>query len=174
MAKISPQDPPQFSRSTTPMKMLCLSMHLSSLQQLVLMSNTLYSDLIGCFPDPSHNGAQYKFVSVSEMYIHVETMRTRHHSEYITAYKITLNFFAHLGRKPAFHGLDNETSEPLETFALENNISIQYCPPHTHWSLKAERAIRTLNNHFISTPCTAAPEFPMALWDPSLRPALAF
>ena len=135
------------------------------------MSDTLHLDLTGRFPVPSHNGAQYIFVSVLDGYIHVETMRTRPHTKYITAYKKTLNFFAHLGRKPAFQRLDNETSGPLETFALENNISIHYNRPHTHRSLKAERAIRTLKNHFIFTLCTAAPEFPMALWDELLPQA---
>ena len=92
-------------------------------------------------------------------------MKTRHHQEYIAAYKRTLNFFGRLGRCPSFQRLDNETSAPLEAFALANNINIQYCPPHTHRSLKAERAIRTFKNHFIVTLCTAAPDFPLNLWD---------
>ena len=105
------------------------------------------------------------FVSVLDGYIHVEPMKTRHHQEYVAAYKITLNFFARLGRRPTFQRLDNETSGPLEAFAIANNITIQYCPPHTHRSLKAERAIRTFKNHFIATLCTAAPDLPLTLWD---------
>ena len=93
--------------------------------QVILASQTLHSDLTG----PSRNGAQYLFVSVLDGYIHVETMKTRHHSEYVAAYKCTLNFFARSGRRPAFQRLDNETSAPLEAFALANDISIQYCPP---------------------------------------------
>lgn len=46
-----------------------------------------------------------------------------------------------------------------------NHISIQYCAPHQHRALKAERAIRTFKNHFISTLCTVAPDFPLDLWD---------
>ena len=144
---------------------------LTAYTRVVLLSDTLHSDLTGRFPVPSHNGSQYIFVSVLDGYIHVETMKTRHHTEYVTAYKKTLNFFAQRGRRPAFQRLDNETSGPLEVFANTNNISIQYCPPHTHRSLKAERAIRTLKNHFIATLCTAAPEFPMTLWDELLPQA---
>jgi Reverse transcriptase (RNA-dependent DNA polymerase) len=139
--------------------------------QVVLMSDTLHSDLTGRFPVTSHNGAQYIFVSVLDGYIHVEAMKTRHHTEYVTAYKKTLNFFAAVGRRPAFQRLDNETSSQLETFALANTITIQYCPPHTHRSLKAERAIRTFKNHFIATLGTVAPEFPLTLWDELLPQA---
>ena len=136
--------------------------------QIILASSTLHSDLTGRFPVTSRTGAQYMFVSVLDGYIHVETMKTRHHQEYVAAYKRTLNFFGRLGRRPSFQRLDNETSAPLESFATDNNITIQYCPPHTHRSLKAERAIHTFKNHFIATLCTAAPDFPLTLWDDML------
>ena len=55
--------------------------HPTAYTQLVLMSDTLHSDLTGLFPIPSHNGAQYIFVSVLDGYNHVGTMRTRHHSK---------------------------------------------------------------------------------------------
>ena len=140
----------------------------SAYTQVILASHTLNSDLTGRFPVTSRTGAQYMFVSVLDGYIHVEPMKTRHHNEYVSAYKRTLNFFARCGRRPSFQRLDNETSGPLEAFAADNNITIQYCPPHTHRSLKAERAIRTFKNHFIATLCTAAPDFPLTLWDDML------
>ena len=76
-----------------------------------------------------------------------------------------------LGRKPIFQRLDNETSTALETFARTNSISIQYCAPHQHRALKAERAIRTFKNHFIATLCTVAEDFPLGLWDELLPQA---
>ena len=133
--------------------------------KIVIISDTLHSDLTGRFPVTSTTGAQYIFVSVLDGYIHVETMKTRHHTDYVAAYKKTLNFFARLGRRPSFQRLDNETSGQLEAFAISSDITVQYCPPHTHRSLKAERAIRTFKNHFIATLCTVAPEFPLTLWD---------
>ena len=152
------QDPPENDVLTPP----------NAYTQVVLASQTLHSDLTGRFPVTSRNGAQYLFVSVLDGYIHIETMKTRHHTEYVAAYKRTLNFFARFGRRPAFQRLDNETSAPLEAFALANNITIQYCPPHTHRSLKAERAIRTLKNHLVATLCTADPDCPLTLWDEML------
>ena len=129
------------------------------------LTDTMHTDLTGKFPVTSFSGMQYIMVSVMDGYIHVEAMRTRHHLEYIAAYKRTVNFFAKLGRKPVFQRLDNETSTALETFARINNITIQYCAPHQHRALRAERAIRTFKNHFIATLCTVAHDFPLALWD---------
>ena len=135
------------------------------------LTETMHSDLTGKFPVTSFSGMQYIIVSVMDGYIHVEPMRSRHHLEYITAYKRTINFFSRLGRKPIFQRLDNETSNALETFARTNNISIQYCAPHQHRALKAERAIRPLKNHFIATLCTVAEDFPLGLWDELLPQA---
>ena len=104
-------------------------------------SQTLHSDLTGRFPVTSRTGAQYMFVSILDGYSYVEPMSLRHHNEYVEAYKRTLNFFARCGRRSSFQRLDYETSAPLEAFAVANNITIQYCPLHTHRSLKAERAI---------------------------------
>ena len=61
--------------------------------------------------------------------------------------------------------LDNETSIPLEAFIRKLDISIQYCPPSQHRTLRAERAIRTFKNHAISTFCTTSKLFPTVIWD---------
>ena len=135
------------------------------------LTETMHSDLTGKFPVTSFSGMQYIIVSVMDGYIHIEPMRSRHHLEYIAAYKRTINFFSNLGRKPLFQRLDNETSNALETFARTNNISIQYCAPHQHRALRAERAIRTFKNHFIATLCTVAEDFPLGLWDELLPQA---
>ena len=135
------------------------------------LSQTMHSDLTGKFPVTSFSGMQYILVSVLDGYGHVEPMKTRHHLEYIAAYKRTINYFSKLGRKPLFQRLDNETSVALENFARQKNISIQYCAPHQHRALKAERAIRTFKNHFIATLCTAATDFPLGLWDELLLQA---
>ena len=94
-------------------------------------------------------------------------MTSRHQTSYITAYESTLSFWDALGHKR----LDNETSSALEHYATKNNVSIQYCPPGQHRSLKAERAIRTFKNHFISTLCTVSSYFPLNLWNKLLPQA---
>jgi hypothetical protein len=38
-------------------------------------------------------------------------------------------------------------------------------PPHVHRCNAAERAIRTLKNHFIAILCGTDPQFPLHLWD---------
>ena len=57
-------------------------------------------------------------------------MKTRHHQECIAAYKRTLKIFGHLGRRPSFQRLNNETSAPLEAFALATT-STYNTAPHT-------------------------------------------
>ena len=133
--------------------------------KVIPMSTVAHSDLTGRFPVTSFTGHQYVFITVMNSYIHVEPMKTRHHTDYIAAYKKTITFFGLLGRKILFQRLDNETSAPLEAFARSNGITIEYCPPHQHRSLKAERAIRTFKNHFIATLGTVYSNFPMQLWD---------
>ena len=136
-----------------------------------LLTETMHSDLTGKFPITSFSGMQYIIISVLDGYIHAEPMKSRHHLEYIAAYKRTINFYSKLGRKPIFQRLDNETSTTLESFARGNDISVQYCAPHQHRALKAERAIRTFKNHLISTLCTVADDFPLGLWDELLPQA---
>ena len=135
------------------------------------LSQTAHSDLTGRFPVKALSGSEYVFISVLDGYIHCEAIASRHQSNYVNAYKNTLAFWDKVGHKPLFQRLDNETSLALETYAVKNNVSIQYCPPGQHRSLKAERAIRTFKNHFISTLCTVATDFPLTLWDKLLPQA---
>ena len=133
--------------------------------KFIPLSHTAHSDLAGRFPIKAASGAEYIFISVLNGYIHCEPMTSRRQTSYITAYKSTLSFWEVLGHKPLYQRLDNETSSALEQYASKNNVSIQYCPPGQHRSLKAERAIRTFKNHFISTLCTVSSDFPFNLWD---------
>ena len=137
----------------------------------ISLSQTAHSDLTGRFPIKALSGSEYVFISVLDGYIHCEPIASRHQSNYVNAYKNTINFWDKVGHKPLFQRLDNETSIALETYAAKNNILIQYCPPGQHRSLKAERAIRTFKNHFISTLCTVAIDFPLTLWDKLLPQA---
>lgn len=122
-----------------------------------ITTHTAHSDITGRFPIISRTGNQYPLVS-PDGYIHAQPMKSRHHTEYIKAYAATIKWFADLGHKPVFQRLDNETFIPLETFIKKLNISIQYCPPSQHRALKAERAIRKLKIHVISTFCTTGIE----------------
>jgi hypothetical protein len=135
------------------------------------LTETMHSDLTGKFPITSFSGMQFIIVSVMDEYIHVEPMRSRHHLEYVATYKRTVNFFPKLGPKPLFQRLDNETSNAFETFPRTNSVSIQYCAPHQHRALRAERAIRTFKKHFIATLCIVADDYPLGIWDKLLPQA---
>ena len=73
--------------------------------QVFVLTETMHSDLTGKFPVTSFSGMQYIIISVLDGYVHVEAMKSRHHLEYIAAYKRTINFFSKLGRKPIFNDL---------------------------------------------------------------------
>ena len=54
------------------------------------LTETMHSDLNGKFPITSFSGMQYIIISVMDGYIHVESMRSRYHLEYVAAYKLGL------------------------------------------------------------------------------------
>ena len=62
--------------------------------------------------------------------------------------------------------LDNEEiTEYKRIIKYEWGVGYQLIPPHIHSRNAAERAIRTLKAHFISTLTGIAPTFPNNLWD---------
>jgi hypothetical protein len=60
---------------------------------------------------------------------------------------------------------DNETSGQLKRFLQKQGIQVSFVPPNNHRANAAERSIRDVKNHLISTLATADPAFPLALWD---------
>ena len=135
------------------------------------LSDTNHTDLTGRFPITSRRGNQYVLVSVFEGYVRLEPMASRKGTSYVKAYQSMMEFFRSHGRVPKFQRLDNETSGELEKYLREQQITIQYVPPHTHRANKAERAIRDVKNHLISTLCTVHASFPLTLWDEMLPQA---
>ena len=129
------------------------------------LSHTVSADLTGRFPVTAHSGAQYVLISEMDGHIHAEPMISRHHTVYIASFTRTIAFFTALGRIPFFLRLDNETSNQLDAFMKRQGVRIQFCPPGMHRANRAERSIQTFKNHTISTLCTTAKDFPLALWD---------
>jgi hypothetical protein len=54
------------------------------------------------------------------------------------------------GFKPKLQTLDNEASTALKNFFTVNDIAYQLVPRHCHRRNAAERAIRTLKEHFVA------------------------
>ena len=138
----------------------------TKLLDLTAENGTLrHSDTTGRFPIPAKSGAQYVLIMYCGNYIHAETLKSRSASDFVSAYASGTNFFLSKGITPHYERLDNETSTQLTTFCQSQGITIQYVPPHDHRANKAERAIRTWKNHFISILCTCDPDFPFEAWD---------
>ena len=134
--------------------------------KLVGRTLTNFSDLTGRFPVQAINGDSYMLVMYSEgaNYIHIETMPNRSSEEYVKSFQRGYKFFADHGFKPEFERLDNEISADLIAFFATEKIGYQLSPPGMHRANKAERAIQTWKQHFISVLSTTDKDFPLNLW----------
>jgi hypothetical protein len=77
-------------------------------------------------------------------------MQRKSELQILVAYKRVQTVLTDRGRKPKLQKLDNEASQALQDFMMDNEIDYQLSPPQIHQRNAAERAIRTLKNHFIS------------------------
>jgi hypothetical protein len=92
-------------------------------------------------------------------------MKSRSASEWVKAYDTIHQELTGKGFKPKLQTLDNEASAALKTFFTVNDIAYQLVPPHCHRRSAAERAIRTLKEHFVARLSSVDPTFPLHLWD---------
>lgn len=134
----------------------------------IFRTGELHHDNTGQFPVKSTSGNSYVAVSYCEdaNYIHVEPLQSNSAADAIQCHHNIIAFYRGCNIEPTFLRLDNQTSIELETyFKNVAKVQFQYVAPHNHRVNKAERAIRTWKNHFISTLATADPTFPLNLWD---------
>ena len=133
------------------------------------LTGTTHGDLTGHFPFVSRSGYAYMMVMLHEElnYIHIEPMRSRSKTEYLRAFQAGLDYFRIRGIQVTAHRLDNECSADLAAYCKrpDINISLQFVPPDCHRANRAERAIRTWKNHFITHLCLADPRCPLDIWD---------
>ncbi len=131
-------------------------------------THTGHSDTAGRFPYTSVQGSQYILLFVNEdaNYIHLEPMPSRSNKSFIDAYRRGMNFFWRAGFKPNIERMDNEIStEVLALLRKTFDITPELVPPHNHRTLRAERALQTFKNHFISTLASCDPNMPLELWE---------
>ena len=81
-------------------------------------------------------------------------------------------FLKSKGMKPKIQVLDNECSQQLKEYMINNNIKYQLAAPGQHRTNAAERAIRTFKNHFIAGLCSTDEHFPLHLWDRLIEQAV--
>ena len=88
-------------------------------------------------------------------------MKNRKKASQIKAVTTIIQKLKAAGLRPTFHILDNEVSTDLiEFLETDEKITVQLAPSGCHRRNAAERAIRTLKNHFIAGLCTAHKNYP--------------
>ena len=138
----------------------------------VHITGTNFSDASGRLQVQSKHGNNYLFVSTYNNYVHIEGLQSRRAQDYIKAFNSTLEFYRkHGGVQPKLQILDNETSQLLEAYLQEKEISYQYVPPDNHRSNRAERAIQDVKNHLLAGLSTTHKDFPAYLWEDLLPQA---
>ena len=126
-----------------------------------------YGDLTGAFPCTSSRGHKYLYV----MYDHdsngilVAPLKNRNSATIVTAWKSLFNRLTKHGHTTKMFVLDNEFSSQLKDTLTKARLNFQLVPPHVHRRNAAERAIKTLKNHFLSVLATADKEYPITEWD---------
>ena len=98
-------------------------------------------------------------------YIHMELYQDREAKSLSKAFENGFDFFMSHEPSPTYIRLDNETSVEFETMVARRHLKMQYVPPGQKRGNKAERAIRSGRNHYISALFTAHPDFPEYEWD---------
>ena len=97
--------------------------------KLIRVDEANHSDLTGKFPLTSRRGYSYLLISVWRGYIHVEPLKSRSSSDYVTAYSSALSFFKDKGNvRISLQRLDNETSGALDFFSPLEGRHCRICP----------------------------------------------
>jgi hypothetical protein len=133
-----------------------------------------FSDQTGKFICPSTAGNNYVFIlyDYDSNTIHARAIPTRTKNQLLTAYSSIVKDLTARGFKPRLQKLDNEISDDMENFMIQQDIDFQLTPAGLHRRNLAERAIQTFKNHFISGLCSTHPDFPLVLWDKLLNQCL--
>lgn len=77
-------------------------------------------------------------------------MKSKSSSKWLRVVTLIHTTLQSQGFTPTLHTFDNELPLIVQTKLRQNNITVQFVPPHVHRDNSAERAIETFKNHFIS------------------------
>jgi hypothetical protein len=95
----------------------------------------------------------------------VEPMKNRSAGEMVQAYQAIIKRLNAKGIFPKEHILDNKCSELFKQQIKLNKMTHQLVPQHNHRRNRAEKAIQTFKDHFVSILCSTNSSFPLHLWD---------
>jgi hypothetical protein len=131
---------------------------------VVVDQGRLYTDLTGKFPVQSSKGNLVCYIYDCN-YVKIIPMKSRSASEWVEAYDSVHQELTIKGFKPKLQTLDNEASAALKNYFTVSDIAYQLVSHHCHRRNAAERAIRTLKEHFVARLSSVDPSFPIHLWD---------
>jgi hypothetical protein len=134
---------------------------------VVLDHGQVYNDLTGAFPTRSskgNNGLRIWY-SYDANYILPIAVKYKSGAECVRAFGVVFDEMTAKCIKPKLQNMDNEASAALKKYVTEKEMSYQLVPPHFHCTNEADRAIRTLKEHFKAGLDTVNPDFPAHLWD---------
>ena len=128
---------------------------------------TTYTDLTGRFPYKSTRGNEYMFVmyDFDSNAISARPLKNRQAKTILDAWEILHTELTKHGHPTKNFVLDNECSIELKAALRKNNRNFELTPPNVHRRNAAERATRTLKNHFLAGLATCDPELPICEWD---------
>ena len=132
-----------------------------------------HMDATGPFPVTSAQGTKHLMVFVCEDtdYAHLENMTDLSAAATTAAFRRGYKFYEAYGFAPKFERLDNAISQLLlDEMQQICGVVIELVPPGNHRALYAERLIRIVKDHLISTYATADPAFPIKYWDEHEQP----
>jgi hypothetical protein len=81
------------------------------------------------------------------------------------AYKSQFKFLESKDHKIKLDVIDNQCTKQIKKLLTTNNCNLLLVKPHNHCMNAAERAIQTVNDHFISALARTDSKFPLLLWD---------
>ena len=133
----------------------------------VVPINHIFTDDTGRFTPKARSGNQYIMVGLhsESNAILVRAFPSKHDTHRIAAYKDMYARLVTQHATPDVHILDNEASKAFLQAITNNRCKYQLVPPHVHRRNRAERAIRTFKDHFLSILAGVAPTFPKDRWD---------
>ncbi len=130
-------------------------------------SGRMHADAAGALPMRARSGALYQIIFYNEdtNYIHVETTTSRGGTHLLSALQRAIIFFTKRGVNIKLIRMDNECAQLTKDWVADRHMSLELTPVAVHRTNKAERAIQTWKDHFISTLATTDPDCPLFLWE---------
>eukprot|EP00804_Cyclotella_cryptica_P009929 CCRYP_017362-RA/>CCRYP_017362-RA protein AED:0.45 eAED:0.27 QI:0/0/0/0.5/1/1/2/0/554 len=124
---------------------------------------TMYTDATGALPAVTLEGNQYYFMAYAydPNYIYATPVRNLRDESIMTAFDNIFQDLKSKGYKPTFNVTDNQATTPIKAYLDTEDCKWQFVETNNHRVNKAERAIQTFKNHFVSGLCSTDSNWPL-------------